>query len=79
MVPKVEESKNVDYVKTELQTCWQLKKNIFTINNLRQRAVEWWWLGFYTISLLNYKGRDFKLTTKLKFFAKTLWAYIQSK
>ena len=69
----------MEYVKIALQTCWQLKKNIFIVNNLRQRAVEWGWLGFYTTSLLNYKNHDFKLTTKLKFFAKTPWAYIQNK
>jgi len=69
----------VEYIKIELQTCCQLKKNIFIINNLRKKTVEWGWLGFYTTSLLNYKSHDFKLTTKLKFFAKTPWAYIQSK
>ena len=79
MVPKVQESKNVEYIKIELQTCCQLKKNIFIINNLRKKTIEWGWLGFYTTSLLNYKSHDFKLTTKLKFFAKTPWAYIQSK
>ena len=55
------------------------KKNIFIINNLTKKTIEWGCFGFYTTSLLNYKNYDFKLTTKLKFFAKTPWAYIQNK